>query len=89
MTDPTATREEKRERIAGTRAIAQRIVNAEENFIEARIAQGFTRQEAIKAMNTMLRLKVAKLDPVIGRIEVKHGAFLEPFAILNAVNYPW
>jgi hypothetical protein len=71
----------------GTRDIAQRIVNAEENFIQIIREKGFTREEAIKAMHTMLKLKVAKLDAVSGRISVKHGAFLSSEAIRNAVNY--
>lgn len=71
----------------GTREMAQRIVNAEENFIQTIREKGFTRDEAIKAMNTMLKLKVAKLDPIIGRISVKHGAYLESEVIHNAVNY--
>lgn len=75
------------EKIPGTRAMAQRIINAESNFVETLMRQGFTREEGEKAMRVMLRLKVAKLDAVLGRISVKHGAFLEPDAIRNAVNY--
>lgn len=75
------------EKLPGTRAIAQRIVNAENVFIEMIQERGFTRAEAEKAMRTMLKLKVAKLDPISGRINVKHGAFLDPEAIRNAVNY--
>lgn len=39
--------------------------------------KGFTRDQAQTAMRIMLRLKVAKLDIVSGRISVKHRAFLE------------
>lgn len=77
----------RKERIPGTKAIAARIVNAERGFVETIMRQGFTETEATKAMRTMLKLKVAKLDPIIGRISVKHGAYLEPDALRNAVNY--
>jgi hypothetical protein len=70
----------------GTREIAQRIVNAEEGFIEIIRERGFTRDEAIMVMQTMLRLKLAKLDPVIGRISVKHGALLESETIRAIVE---
>jgi len=70
----------------GTRAMAQRIVNAEDGFIETIQEHGFTREEAVKAMATMLRTKVAVLDPVGGTIRVKHGAFLDPEVIRNAVD---
>ena len=68
--------------------IAQRTVNAENAFIAILMDRGsINRADAVKAMQTMLRLKVAKLDAVNGVISVKHGAFLEPGAIVNAVNY--
>jgi hypothetical protein len=72
----------------GNKNTAHRIVTAENNFVESlvRIA-GCTEEEARKAMRTMLNLKVAKLDAVIGKINVKHGAFLEPDAIRNAIAY--
>jgi predicted TIM-barrel enzyme len=75
------------ETIPGTKAVATRIVNAEENFVQIIIEKGFTKDEAFKAMRTMLKLKVAKLDAIIGRITVKHGAYLEASSIRNAVNY--
>ena len=78
---------EANEKIKGTQAIAQRIVNAENAFIETLMNRGFSRAEAVKAMSTMIKLKVAKLDAVGGVINVKHGAFLEPSAIRNAVEY--
>lgn len=75
------------ENVTGYRAIATRIVNAQERFIAILESKGFTREDAVKAMNTMLKLKVAKLDPVSGVINVRHGAFLEKEVIQNAVNY--
>ena len=74
--------------IPDEKAIAQRMVNAEESFIEILMKFGnISREEAIKAMITMLKLKVAKMDAVNGVISVVHGEFLEPYAIRNAVNY--
>jgi hypothetical protein len=46
------------------RQIAQRIVGAEEHFIQIIQEKGFAREEAIQVMQTMLRLKLAKLDSV-------------------------
>ena len=74
-------------KLPGTKQIAQRIVNAEEAFIEVLMAKGFNREEAVKAMGVMLKLKVAKLDAVSGTIRVKHGIYLEVDVIRNAVNY--
>jgi hypothetical protein len=72
--------------VNGTRQIAQRIVNAEEGFIQIIRDKGFTRDEAIKVMETMLRLKLAKLDPVMGCVNVKHGALLESEVIRGIVE---
>lgn len=80
-------RNPRRESIPGTRAVAARIVNAEREFVRLIMERGFTREEAEKAMRTMLRLRVAKLDPIGGTIRVTHGAFLDPPAIRKAVNY--
>ena len=71
----------------GTKQIAQRIVNAENNFIDTLMTLGdVSRADATKAMRAMLRLKVAKLDAVSGRINVKHGAYLDREVIQRAVN---
>jgi hypothetical protein len=70
-----------------TYQVAQRMVNAENDFRQVIMERGFARDEANKAMRTMLKLKVAKLDAVNGRISVVHGAYLDHQAIRNAVNY--
>lgn len=67
--------------------IAQRIVNAENSFLDVLMTKGFSQSDSIKAMRTMLKLKVAKLDAVSGTIRVKHGAFLDNSAIQNAVDF--
>lgn len=72
----------------GTQQIAQRIVNAENDFIETvREITGCTADEGLKALQTMRKLKVIKLDPIIGRYNAKHGAFMEAQALRNAIAY--
>ena len=68
-------------------ATNKRIESAKENFCAAIESQGFTHEEAKKAMATMLKLKVAKIDSFMGVIRVKHGAYLDVKSIRNAVNY--
>lgn len=70
----------------GTKQIAQRIVNAEENFADTvQEITGCTREDAFKALATMRKLKVIKLDAVIGRYIPKHGAFMAAEALRNAI----
>lgn len=76
-----------KERIPGTRSVAQRIVNAENAFIQLVMEKGFSRAEATKIMQTYLKLKVAKLDPVGGVIKLQHGAFWELQTLQNALNH--
>ncbi|MDR8093120.1 hypothetical protein KPB05_37320 [Burkholderia gladioli] len=72
----------------GTKYIAQRMVNAENNFIETvQAITGCTREEGEKALNTMRQLRVIKLDAGIGRYTAKHGAFMEPNALRRAIAY--
>jgi hypothetical protein len=72
----------------GTRQVAQRIVNAGENFVATvQEITGCTRAEGFKALDTMRKLKVIKLDVTAGRYMAKHGAFMEPDALRNAIAY--
>lgn len=72
----------------GTREIAQRIVNAEENFIETvQTITGCTREEGIKALATMRQFKIIKLDANIGRYRAVHGAYMEADALRTAIAY--
>ncbi|WP_049096450.1 hypothetical protein [Burkholderia cepacia] len=72
----------------GFKAIAQRIVNAEENFIETvQEITGCSREEGAKALSTMRKLRVIKLDVGIGRYTVTHGALMEAEALRNAIAY--
>lgn len=69
-------------------AIAQRMVNAQQNFIEIiRERTSCTEAEAVKAFETLKKLRLIKLDAVGGRYTVKHGAYLEPDALRNAMRY--
>jgi hypothetical protein len=69
------------------KAIAQRIINAEEAFTNALVViAGCTKDEAFKALTTFRKAKAVKLDPVGGRISVVHGAFLAPQAIRRAIE---
>lgn len=70
-----------------TRAIAQRIVNAHLGFQDVLVEiAGIERLDAERVTNFYLTKKLAKLDPVGGRISVKHGAYLDRAAILAAVE---
>jgi hypothetical protein len=67
--------------------IAQRTVNAENSFVESVMNCGAcTKAEAEKVMAYYLKHKIAKMDAVIGRISVKHGAYLDADVIRNAIN---
>lgn len=75
------------ETIPGTKAIAERIVNAHLAFIKTIMTFGnISKADAVKVKDFYLKNKIAKLDPIIGRISVKHGAFLEAEIINRAVN---
>jgi hypothetical protein len=66
--------------------IAQRLVNAEENFIASLMEFGaITRAEAIRVFDLYRREKIIKRDTAIGRYHVTHGAFLDREAIRNAL----
>jgi hypothetical protein len=74
--------------MTGTKAIAQRIVNAEENFAEVLMnIANISKADAFKAMTTLRKLKMVKVDPVGGRMIVKHGSYIEADVIRRAVNF--
>ena len=69
------------------KAIAQRIVNAENNFAET--IQNIiecSAEDAHAIRQLYIKNKLAKLDPVIGRISVKHGALLDDSVLRNALS---
>ncbi len=66
--------------------IAHRIDNAHEDFTETLIRCGeFDREDAIKVKNLYLAKKLAKIDIGIGRINVKHGAYLDQDVLTRAL----
>ena len=73
--------------MVGAEAVAYRMENAFNgfsqvvaNFGECSIAQGRA------VADYYLRIKVAKMDAVLGRIIVKHGAFLDYSTIREALR---
>ena len=71
----------------GYKDIAQRIVNAENNFSETiQNIGGCSPEVADKVTAYYLKHKIAKLDAVIGRITVKHGVYLEADVVANAIE---
>lgn len=69
--------------LPGTRSVAQRIVNAHENFAETLMDLGRIRSKemALTLSHYYLKKKLAKLDSVGGRITVKNGAYLDAMFI--------
>jgi hypothetical protein len=66
--------------------IAQRLVNAEENFIASLMEfGGITRAEATRVFDLYRREKLIKRDAVGGVYNVKHGAFLDRDVIRRAL----
>lgn len=70
----------------GTRAMAQRIVNAENRFIAFALAQGLTREQAEKALATYRRVKAIKIDKIGGQFTFSHGGFAERDVLLRAAE---
>ena len=63
-----------------------RIENAHENFIGTLMRWGdVNRADAIKVKNFYIKKRLVKVDTGIGRISVKHGAFLDRDVIRRAV----
>jgi len=58
------------------KAVATRIVNAEEKFIEyAMNTASLTRTEAISALMAYQKYKVIKIDAIGGQFTFKHGIY--------------
>jgi hypothetical protein len=68
------------------RAIAQRQANARQGFIETCVERGFTEAEGAAILNCYIRLKVVKLDSVIGRYSVIHGAYWDDDVLRRALS---
>jgi hypothetical protein len=71
----------------GYKAVAQRMVNAEERFIEFAIeSAGLTRTGAVKALQVMRKAKVVKIDAIAGQFTFSHGAFAEASILHKAAQ---
>jgi len=71
----------------GFKDIAQRIDNAMVGFVESieRLG-GLNADDAQVVANFYLKSKLAKMDAVIGRISVKHGAYLDKPILVKALE---
>lgn len=72
----------------GTEQIAQRIINAENAFIESVVEQfDITEEEGEKVLNAFIKVKAVKIDPVMGQFNLTNGAFWDKQVIENAINF--
>lgn len=72
----------------GTKQVAQRCAIAADHFVGVvQEINGCSSAQGFKALNTMLKLRLIKLDAVGGRYLVKHGAFMEANALRAAIDY--
>lgn len=67
--------------------MATRAVNAENSFVAdiMEIAE-ITEEEGHKVLALYLKEKIAKMDYGIGRVQIKHGAFLDAATIRRAAS---
>jgi len=69
------------------RDMAQRLVNAENRFVDYAMEHGsLTRPQALAALKVFQKARVIKLDAVSGMFHVKHGQFLEPDVLRRAAG---
>jgi hypothetical protein len=75
--------------LAGAMAdTAQRMINAENDFIELIMRYGkCSKDQAEKVLRVYRKMKFVKNEYNIGRISVKHGLFLEEHIIWTAINF--
>lgn len=68
-------------------AMLQRIENGHQAFVEVlRAAGDISQADALRVKTLYLKHRLAKMDTGIGRISVKHGAYLERDVIQRAVD---
>jgi hypothetical protein len=73
-------------RIPEMKAVAQRIVNAENAFIAICVEHhGFTIEQATKILQVYKRVKAIKINAVGGGFQFTHGAFYERDVMQNAL----
>ena len=69
----------------GNKNTAIRFINAENNFLSYLTERaGITEAEAVKVLALYRKMKVIKIDAVVGQWNVKHGAFLDADVIRRA-----
>lgn len=72
----------------GLKDMAQRITNAEDDFVAMLVEQhSITIKQAWGVLNTFIKHKMMKLDPVGGVYNVKHGMMLDAKTIAGVVAY--
>jgi len=68
------------------KSIAQRIVNAENNFLNAVSEQfGFSPEEALTILNVFKKYKIIKIDAIGGQFTLSHGAYWDKEVMNNAL----
>ena len=71
----------------GTSAVAQRMVNAQNGFIENVTSQfGFSQDEALIILNVFIKNKVVKLNLGIGRYNLVHVIYWDKEVMKNALE---
>lgn len=71
----------------GAKAVAQRIVNAEEAFLSfAMESAGLTREQALTALARYKKDKAIKIDPIGGQFSFTNGEFANPEVLQRAAS---
>jgi hypothetical protein len=78
-----------REKIPGTSAVAERLVNAQNSLVENIMERaGLGREDAARAADVLLKRKLAKLDPIMGSFELTHGGAWDVDVLRRAAEEP-
>ncbi len=75
-----------KEQIPGTRAVGQRMANADLRFLETVQEKGFTAAEAERVFRYYVKHRIIKLDAVGGVWSVKHGVFWDTDVLKKAAT---
>ena len=74
------------EKITGTKAVGQRLANAQIDFVENIQSQfGFTKAESQTILAVYVKVKAVKLDFHAGKYNLTHGAFWSKDVMQNAL----
>jgi len=74
--------------LSGTKQIARRIINAETEFIQNVIDRmNCSILSAEKVLRIYRKEKIVKLDPIMGRYNLKHGVFWDKDVLKNTINF--